>query len=181
MRPRVAPAPASSDCTDGEPPGFPICSLPRLRRLAELRVAPALAPFGGPQMRLRVAPAPASTSGSMMTPRLDSNFASSAELRMNLRFQPGSAHSCLNLDAISISMRLSTAGKPALNCLFQPDFASSFQAGTAFPFPAGSPTGCESRSVLPVEASAKNRLICGFHQCWCINRRSEDELQELWQ
>ena len=54
-----------------------------------------------PYLRLRVAPIPAATAGSIMTPRLDSNFASSDEPRMNLRVQSGLAHSRLTLDAFS--------------------------------------------------------------------------------
>jgi hypothetical protein len=30
--------------------------------------------------------------------------------------------------------------------------------------------------VQSVEASAKNRLICGFHQSWCTNRRRQNLL-----
>jgi hypothetical protein len=47
----------------------------------------------------------------MMTPWFGSNFASSAEPRMNLRVQSGLAHSRLTLDAFSNSIRLSTAGQ----------------------------------------------------------------------
>jgi len=42
-------------------------------------------PPASPSLRIRVSPNPASTAGSMMTSRLSSNFASSADPRMNLR------------------------------------------------------------------------------------------------
>jgi hypothetical protein len=90
MRLRVAPAPASSGRADGEFSGCPSSSLPRLRLPADLRVTPNLVPSGSPPLRLRVSPNPASTSGSMMTPRLDSNFASSARAADESSFPAGS-------------------------------------------------------------------------------------------
>jgi hypothetical protein len=59
---RVASNHASLSGAGVESPGYPESSCP-----------PAL-----PSMRFRVAPTPASTTGSMMNPRLASNFASSA-------------------------------------------------------------------------------------------------------
>jgi len=73
--------------------GLPQILLPWPRRLVDLRVAPNFAPSGGAVSassgrpdccvygcaapRLRVSPNPASAAGPMLTPRLNSNFASS--------------------------------------------------------------------------------------------------------
>ena len=92
MRVRVSPNPASSGCA-----GWWISEFPRISH-----------PPAAPSLRLQVAPNPAATAGSMMIPRLDSNFASSARPRMNLRVQSGLAHPRLTLDAFSISFRPST-------------------------------------------------------------------------
>jgi hypothetical protein len=54
---------------------------------------------------------------------------------MNLRVRSGLAHPCLTLDAISIFNPASTTGFPAVYCRIQFNFASSCQAGTAFPIP----------------------------------------------
>jgi hypothetical protein len=59
---RVAPASAPSGCARGESPGRPESS----------------SPLALPQLRPQVALSPAATAGSMMNPRLYSNFASSA-------------------------------------------------------------------------------------------------------
>jgi len=77
LRLRVAPIPAPSGLPRDEPPGFPgalslggafkwISGFPRISH-----------PPAVPLLRLRSAPNPASTAGPTMTPRLDSNFASS--------------------------------------------------------------------------------------------------------
>jgi len=77
----------------------------------------------------------------MMTPRLNSNFASSARPRMNLRVQSGLAHSRQTLDASSISIRLSTAvadcGTPKFLCLLHRPVWLELR----FHFPTGSPVG----------------------------------------
>jgi hypothetical protein len=116
---RVAPSPRSLGCSV-----WRISEFPRITH-----------PPAAPSMRLRVTPVPASTAGSMMTPRLNSNFASSDQPRMNLRFQSGLARSCQTLDAISVSFRQSTAGQAGceLPCSTAP--ASSWLTGTAFPIP----------------------------------------------
>jgi hypothetical protein len=100
---RVSPHPAPSGFASvrvfGSPrilaPSAPADGTPKLPRMPH---PPAL-----PSLRLRVAPSPASTAGSMMTSRFYSNFASSAEPRMNLRVQSGLANSSPTLDAFSIS------------------------------------------------------------------------------
>jgi hypothetical protein len=96
---RVAPHPA--------PSGFAL-----VRVFGSPRILAPMAPADGtpklpwiphppalPSLRLRVSPNPASTAGWMMISRLPSNFASSAEPRMNLRVQSGLANSSPTLDA----------------------------------------------------------------------------------
>jgi hypothetical protein len=123
----------------------------------KFRVSPALFPrlrlrwiFGFPRFshlpvkpfpRLRVSPNPASTAESMMTPQLNSNFASSDKPRMNLRVQPGLAHSCRTLDAFSISFwppnAVASFGMPKFLCFpHRPVWLE-----LRFQFPARSPVG----------------------------------------
>jgi len=124
----VAPRPRASSCASqcgGEFPractfrlclsfdssGCPSVSLP-WRRLMVSRVASGPAPSGLPSLRLQVSLNPASTAGSMMTSRFSSNFASSAEPRMNLRDETDCTNSQLTLDAISISLSSTYTGEP---------------------------------------------------------------------
>jgi hypothetical protein len=88
---------------------------------------------------------------------------------MNLRVQTLPAHSCLTLNAFSISFDLSRAGQadcelpPSTeSCIFLPGLNCVSDSL------AGLPTDEEIRTDQSVEASAKRRIICGFHQCWCI-------------
>ena len=95
MEPRVAPRLASFGDAAGDSAGCPASSLVSLASWRFHRVAPASAPSGCargespgrpesssplalPQLRPQVALSPAATAGSMMNPRLYSNFASSA-------------------------------------------------------------------------------------------------------
>jgi len=133
--PRVAPRPRSSRPASDESLGRPKSCIFRhclrpfsgLPRILALGCASGLIsefprisrPLALPPLRLRVTPIPATAAGSMMTPRLALNFASSDKPRMNLRVQSGRAHPCLTLDAFSISIRPSTAGKPAMKSQVQ--------------------------------------------------------------
>jgi hypothetical protein len=89
---------------------------------------------------------------------------------MNLRVQPGLAHSRLTLDAISVSTLLCCAGqadtvKPRFNPI--PHRPATLEL--RFQFPTGPSLEKEFGPVRSVEASAKLAEICGFHQVWCIN------------
>jgi len=75
---RVAPNLRSSGYADGRFSELPRIAHPSAVPTVNLRVTPNLQPPAVPSLRLRVAPNPASTTGSMMNPRLSSNFASSA-------------------------------------------------------------------------------------------------------
>jgi len=106
-------------------PGCPKSSiLQRCRRLI-LRVAPNPQPFGGAVSASPGCPASASTAGSMMSPRLYSNFASSGKPADEPSCAIESRSPCLTLDAFSISNRLSTAGKPTMNRQFNLNTAST--------------------------------------------------------
>jgi hypothetical protein len=176
---------------DGEFAGFPrILRLPTVPKV-KLRVAPNLrslciafrwvirfprAPHlpALPLLRLRASPNPASTAGLMMTPRVDSNFASSglAGPRMNLRVQSGLAHSRLTLDAISVSSLPYCAGYAgSVKRGFHPIPHRPARLELRFQFPTGPSLGKECGPVRSVEASAKLAVICGFHQGWCIKPR----------
>lgn len=133
--PRVAPRPRSSCPASDESLGRPksrifrhcfrlISRLPRILALGcasgSTSEFPRISyPLALPPLRLRVTPNPATAAGSMMTPRLASNFASSDKPRMNLLVQSGRAHSRLTLNAFSISIQPSTAGKPAMKSRFK--------------------------------------------------------------
>jgi hypothetical protein len=94
---RGAPAAVALSLPWDQSPGFPEGLLPWPRQRMDLRVAPNSAPsgaavsassgrpdccvYGCAAPRLRVAPNPASAAGPMLTPRLNSNFASSTEGR----------------------------------------------------------------------------------------------------
>ena len=171
---RVSPHPASSGCAKGEIPGCPEPSLPQRRHPMGYRVSPNPGTFRRlPHLRLRASPNPASTAGSMMTPPLHSNFASSGLRgpRMNLRVQSGLAHSRLTLDAISVSSLPYCAGYAgSVKHGFHPIPHRPARLELRFQFPTGPSLGKECGPVRSVEASAKLALICGYHQSWCINR-----------
>ena len=107
--------------------------IPRFPRFSH----PPVAPYP----RLRVSPNPAFTAGSMMTPRLNSNFASSARPRMNLRVQSGLAHSHQTLDASSISFRPPTAVSSCGTPIFTLSLHRPVWLELRFQFPTGSPVG----------------------------------------
>jgi hypothetical protein len=130
---------------------------------------PETCPPASPSMRLRVSPAPASTAGSTMNPPKLELCILRRSQKMNLRVQSGVAYS------------------PGFGC--PPDLASSFhlpdkpacktaQRNRAYIVLPGSnclPNSLqvhqlesELRPVPSVKASAKLRLICGFHKSWCI-------------
>jgi len=75
---RVAPNLRSSGYADGRFSEFPRIAHPSAVPTVNFRVTPNFQPPAVSPLRLRVAPNPASTTGSMMNPRLSSNFASSA-------------------------------------------------------------------------------------------------------
>ena len=85
-------------------PGCPESQVLRRCRWTDLRVAPHLMSFGGAVYASPSCPGSASTAGSMMNPRLSSNFASSACAADESSCPAGPASSCLTLDALSISL-----------------------------------------------------------------------------
>lgn len=93
VSPLLHPPASPRDCFQVSPNPLP------WRRLMVPRVASVPAPSGLPSLRLQVSLNPASTAGSMMTSGSTSNFASSAEPRMNLRDRSGHASSRLALNA----------------------------------------------------------------------------------
>jgi hypothetical protein len=125
-----------------------------------------------PLMRFRVTPNPALAAGLMMGPRLVRTLHPLAMPRMNLRAQPGLAHSYLILGASSISIRLSTF-RTSRACTDYLNWVLHLPARLElrFQFPTGSSTEKESRAVQSVEASGKSGIICGYHQNWCIDQR----------
>ena len=149
---RVSPIPRSIGCAF-----WWISGSPRLPH-------PPAAPYMRPQASLN----PAYTVGSMMTPLLNRTLHPRTRPRMNLRLNQVFAHSRLTLDANF--NRFSIFGSSQLwapnsnpHRSVTPELRSQF--------PCGSPTDMDVRTVRPVEASAKNRKICGFHRSWCKNRR----------
>jgi hypothetical protein len=136
MRLRVAPHPASSGCAEGKFPSYPESSLLRLRQRMDLRVSPTFAPSGGTVFASSGFPDSCIYGWSDDDSPTFSNLASSAKPRMNLRIQPGLAHSCLTLDAFSVSTLPSTCRTSRLiNLRVQSNPASSCQTRTAFPIP----------------------------------------------
>jgi len=79
MSRRVTPTPASSGYAEGKPPGCPESSLPRLPPADGNPSFLESHPPAAPSIRLRVAPNSALTARPMMTPRFNSNFASSGK------------------------------------------------------------------------------------------------------
>ena len=150
---RVAPRPLPPASPAGGFPGFPGS---RTFRRFRLRV------FGGhPNLPRRLGP--------MMTSRLDSNFASSAETADESSCPAGLAHSKPNSGcSLNLAWHFPLPS-PAWGCPTRLRFTPYCLAGTAFPIPCLSPTGKERRPVEPVEASAKTRKTCGYHQEWCMN------------
>jgi len=152
--PRVLVPSASPDCGS---PGFPGS---RTFRRFRFRV------FDGHRiLRQRLGP--------MMTPRLDSNFASSAETADESSCPVGLSTFLPNSGCSLHLAWLFPLPSPAWGCPTQPSFALSCLAGTAFPIPCMSPTGEELRPLQSVEASAKSRKTCGFHHEWCRNLTPE--------
>jgi hypothetical protein len=161
---RVTPNPRSLGCASGR-----IVELPRLSR-----------PPATPLLRLRVTPDPASTAGSMMTPRLVSNFASSAYTVDESSFPIGSctflpSSGCILNFHPTFHFRTSRSCPVAFNQFLHRPAKSELR----FQFPARSPTEKESRTDQSVEASAKSRIICGFHQSWCRIQCSQVQLDQF--
>ena len=125
-------------------------------------------PSAVPYLRLRVAPIPAATAGSIMTPRLDSNFASSDQAADESSCPIGS---CTFPSDSGCILNLNPAFHRRTSRLCTAEFNRVLHLPARlelrFQFPTGSPTVLEIRPVQSVEASAKNRLICGFHKSWC--------------
>lgn len=76
---------------------------------AKLQVTLHLVAAAAPRLSTRILPSPALTARPMMTSQELSNFASSAEQRMNLQLLVGFAHSCLNPATYSIPFRIPPA------------------------------------------------------------------------
>jgi len=168
MRLRVAPNPASSGSADGESPGCPKASLLR-RRVMDLRVSPNFAPSGC------AAHASSGCPESCTCGWVDDDSPIVLELCIlglsrdesscptgSCTFPPNPG--CF-LNLKSTSTAVAGYGSPSST-----NSASSAWLELRSQFPTGSPTGMELRMVRSVEASAKNGLICGFHQSWCTNR-----------
>jgi len=133
------------------PPGRPGFHVLWRCRGVRLRVAPnpaALSVAASASLGLPLGPA--SAAGSMMNPWRARTLHPQLAPRMNLRVQSGLAHSCLTVDAVSISFRLPT--------LRLADFLKSLhafccQAGTAYPIPYRVTNCLESRTDRSVHAS----------------------------
>jgi len=135
ISPQVAPLSVSSGFATGETSGCPQASLPLLCRrwIFEFPRIPT-----SRCCRIRVSGLPR----LLHLRRVDDDSPVLLELcilwrsqRMNLRVESGLAHSCLTLDASSISIQFSATGKPTASNLFPLYLASSCQAGTAFQLP----------------------------------------------
>jgi hypothetical protein len=188
MRPRVAPIAAPSGLAYGESPSRPGPSL-RLRRLpANLQVSPAIVPSGytgwlvfgsrpescppaAPSMRLRVSPAPASTAGSMVNPlKLELCILRQSQ-KMNLRVQSSAAHSSSSGCSSDLASSFHLPDKPTC------ETAQRNRTYIVLPESNCVPNSLqvhqlesELRPVRIVNASAKLKLICGFHKPWCISQ-----------
>lgn len=115
---------------------------------------------------------PATAAGPMTTSHADPNFASS---RLASAADESSRRRVLHFPAkpwmrfrFPSSRRDRRTGYTALSSI---ESASSCLAGTAFQFPAGSPSGKDCRTVQSVETSAKRGKCCEYHHSCCINRR----------
>ena len=107
----------------------------RRYRMVDLRVPPDFAPSGRSVSASPGCPVSAATAGSMMSPRLRSNFASAAILRAIPRVSPlhapagcaadessnsiGSCNPCLTLQCNLNLFRSSTCGKPPVFSRFR--------------------------------------------------------------
>jgi hypothetical protein len=138
-------------------PEFPI--LLRRRRLS-FQVTPNPQPFGLTVYASPGCPGSASPAGSMMNPRLYSNFASPGKPADESSCATESDNPCPTLDALLISIRLSTAGKPTMEHQFNLNPASTCLTRTAVQLPTGRYrplrplegfiVGCRSSAGLPV-------------------------------
>jgi hypothetical protein len=115
-------------------PEFPI--LLRRRRLS-FQVTPNPQPFGLTVYASPGCPGSASPAGSMMNPRLYSNFASPGKPADESSCATESDNPCPTLDALLISIRLSTAGKPTMEHQFNLNPASTCLTRTAVQLPTG--------------------------------------------
>jgi hypothetical protein len=113
-------------------PEFPI--LLRRRRLS-FQVTPNPQPFGLTVYASPGCPGSASPAGSMMNPRLYSNFASPGKPADESSCATESDNPCPTLDALLISIRLSTAGKPTMEHQFNLNPASTCLTRTAVQLP----------------------------------------------
>jgi hypothetical protein len=154
----------------------------------KLRGAPKLNPTGGTgwrthQVALMLVPSggsaaascefpriPATAAGPMTTSHAVANFASS---RLAQAADESSRRRVLHFPAkpwmrfrFPSLRRCRRTGCAALSSI---ESASSCLAGTAFQFPAGSPSGEDCRTDRSVETSAKRGKSCEYHQGWCIN------------
>ena len=130
----------------------------------EFSGCPEFSPPALPPVRTRASPNPASTAESMMNPCLTLNFASSACAADESSRPARSAHSCLALDAASISIRFFTAG--------QADLESPYSNRTSHrtarlklrcQFPCGSPAVWRvGRVNLWMQVQIREG-ICGYH------------------
>lgn len=156
----------------------------------KLRGAPKLNPTGGTgwrmdQVALMHLPSggsaaascgfprlPATAAGPMTTSHAVANFASS---RLAQAADESSRRRVLHFPA-KLWMRfrfpsLRRCRRTGCAALSSIESASSCLAGTAFQFPAGSPSGKDCRPERSVETSAKRGKSCEYHQSCCINRR----------
>ena len=129
---------------------------------------PESSPPAWPPVHFRVTPNPASTAESMMNPCLILNLASSARTADESSRPARSAHSCLALDATSISIRLFTAGQADLESPYS-NRRLHRNAGLKLrcQFPCGSPA---VRRVGRLDLWKQVQIqegICGYHQSEC--------------
>jgi hypothetical protein len=121
----------------GELPGFPECSRPPAAPAMALRVSPKLTSSGYAVSASSSFPESCSYGRSIMTPRLDSNFASSAETADESSRPTGS---CTSLPESGCIPNFNpTFHLPASRLIESPTsikLASSCQAETAFPIPS---------------------------------------------
>jgi hypothetical protein len=109
----------------------------------------------------------------MLTPRFNSNFASSARNVDESSVQSGLAHSYPALDALQKSHLAFHYRRRLRMAIFNSILHRPAGRELRFQFPTGLPTGLESRPIRAVDSSAKHDETCGFHQLWCMNRRAE--------
>jgi len=149
---RVSSNRASLSGAEGESPGYPESSCP-----------PAV-----PSLRLRVAPNPASTTGSMMNPRLSSNFASSACAADE---SSGTSESCTFLPyarcILNLNPTFHSRFRRLMNCLIQSHSASSCKAETALP-----------TRHRPASTCLVGLFCAGFRQCVLTPAAKIDTLRQ---